>query len=115
MRANNRTARTRPRTPRSKSPASVPQASPAAPPTETPRTPARKRGKSTSPVPAPRAADKCAGTAIWDRRPASKPHAPVIVRKSDRPFVQMKKLQELREPTLGAEVGQHAFGDQHRP
>ena len=40
-------------------------------------------------------------------------HAPVVVRKTDRPFVQMEELQELRQPSLRAEIGQHAFCDEH--
>ena len=40
-------------------------------------------------------------------------HARVVVRKPDRTVVQMEELQELGKPSLGAEVRQHAFGDQH--
>ena len=40
-------------------------------------------------------------------------HAPVVVRQPDRPVVEVQELQELRQPALRAEVGQHALGDQH--
>src|SRR4029077_11283542 len=42
-------------------------------------------------------------------------HARVVVSQSDRSIVEVEELEELREPTLGTEIRQHAFCDQYGP
>jgi hypothetical protein len=37
------------------------------------------------------------------------------VGETDRAFVNVEELKELRQPALGAEVGQHAFRDHTVP